>query len=227
MLGVYDEPVEGWDGQIQSSVSDDFADLEGEWGFLIESTYMAPGLFLSSQAWRDGRQHKEDSLRRLRFAAPFISVQRDHGEGEVAIDADGNSVVRWSLEDDVDRRLFTRAHVELCKIHRAAGAKEIYTTHAEGLRWDEGGDFDAFVARVESASYESNDVAVFTAHQLGSCRMGSDPALAVADGRGRLHDTDGVWIGDASAFPTASGVNPMISVMALAHRTAENILNDS
>jgi len=35
---------------------------------------------------------------------------------------------------------------------------------------------------------------------------------------------EGVWIGDASAFPTASGVNPMISNMGLAHRTAENIL---
>ena len=59
---------------------------------------------------------------------------------------------------------------------------------------------------------------------MGSCRMGSDPEDAVADGRGELHDTGGVWIGDASAFPTAPGVNPMISIMALAHRTAANIL---
>ena len=50
--------------------------------------------------------------------------------------------------------------------------------------------------------------------------MGSDPAESVADGRGELHDTKGVWIGDASAFPTAPGVNPMISIMSLAHRTA-------
>jgi len=34
-----------------------------------------------------------------------------------------------------------------------------------------------------------------------------------------------VWIGDASAFPTAPGVNPMISIMALAHRTAEKVLD--
>jgi choline dehydrogenase-like flavoprotein len=54
--------------------------------------------------------------------------------------------------------------------------------------------------------------------------MGSDPAESVADGRGELHDTPGVWIGDASAFPTAPGVNPMISIMSLAHRTAGNIL---
>jgi GMC oxidoreductase len=47
---------------------------------------------------------------------------------------------------------------------------------------------------------------------------------SVADGRGELHDVTGVWIGDASAFPTAPGVNPMISIMALAHRTAGELL---
>jgi choline dehydrogenase-like flavoprotein len=77
---------------------------------------------------------------------------------------------------------------------------------------------------VESASYAPNDVACFTAHQMGSCRMGSDPSDSVADGRGELHDVKGVWIGDGSAFPTAPGVNPMVSIMALAHRTAAQIL---
>ena len=51
----------------------------------------------------------------------------------------------------------------------------------------------------------------------------ADPAAlktSVAGPFGELHDTPGVWIGDASAFPTASGTNPMITTMALAHRTA-------
>ena len=55
---------------------------------------------------------------------------------------------------------------------------------------------------------------------MGTCRMGSDPAGSVANPWGELHDTPGVWIGDGSAFPTASGTNPMVSIMALAHRTA-------
>jgi choline dehydrogenase-like flavoprotein len=114
--------------------------------------------------------------------------------------------------------------VELAKLHRAAGAKEIYTLHANPVRWTEGDDFDAFIAAIESASYDANDIPIYTAHQLCSCRMGSDPDESVADGRGELHDTKGVWIGDASAFPTAPGVNPMISIMSLAHRTAGEIL---
>jgi choline dehydrogenase-like flavoprotein len=40
---------------------------------------------------------------------------------------------------------------------------------------------------------------------------------------GELHDVKGVWVGDGSAFPTASGTNPMVSIMALARRTGEAI----
>ena len=54
--------------------------------------------------------------------------------------------------------------------------------------------------------------------------MGSDPETSVAGPWGELHDVEGVWIGDASAFPTASGTNPMFTTMSLAHRTARAIL---
>jgi choline dehydrogenase-like flavoprotein len=42
----------------------------------------------------------------------------------------------------------------------------------------------------------------------------------VANPWGELHDVQGAWIGDASAFPTASGTNPMLTIMSLARRTA-------
>jgi len=57
--------------------------------------------------------------------------------------------------------------------------------------------------------------------------MGNDAATSVANPWGELHDTTGVWIGDASAFPTSSGTNPMITIMALAHRTAEAIASSA
>ncbi len=223
VMGVYDEPVEGWSGQIQSLVSDEFEALEGDHGFLIEGVGMFPGLFAASFPWDDGSSHKQ-IMQSFRWQAPFISVARDHGAGEVTIDDLGRAVVRWGLHDEVDARLAVRAHVELVRLHRAAGAQEIFTTHARSVRWRHGEDFDAFVERVEGASYAPNDVTCFSAHQMGSCRMGADPDTSVANGRGELHDTEGVWIGDGSAFPTAPGVNPMISIMALAHRTADQIL---
>jgi choline dehydrogenase-like flavoprotein len=224
VMGIYDEPVEGWRGQIQSLVSDVYEGLEDGCGFLIEATGMFPGLISAIFPWGDGAAHKE-LMTSFRWQAPFISVARDHGAGEVVLDELGRPLVRWGLHDEVDRRLASRANAELCRLHRAAGALEVFTAHATELRWRSGEDFEEFVARVETASYEPNDVACFTAHQMGSCRMGSDPSESVADGRGELHDAKGVWIGDGSAFPTAPGVNPMVTIMALAHRTAGELLS--
>jgi choline dehydrogenase-like flavoprotein len=61
---------------------------------------------------------------------------------------------------------------------------------------------------------------MFSAHQMGTCRMGPDPETSVAGPSGELHDVKGVWVIDASAFPSSSGTNPMVTIMALAHRTA-------
>jgi choline dehydrogenase-like flavoprotein len=163
-------------------------------------------------------------MQALPWFAPFVSVARDHGSGEGVLDEHGRAVVRWELDDEVDARLARRANVELARLHEAAGAREVFTLHARDTRWRAGEDFDAFVAELEAASYAPNDVACFTAHQMGSCRMGADPHTSVADGRGELHDTKGVWIGDGSAFPSAPGVNPMVSIMSFAHRTADAIL---
>jgi choline dehydrogenase-like flavoprotein len=223
VVGAYDEPIEGWRGQIQSLVSDVFADLEDGCGFLFEATSMHPGIVSASMPWESGASHKESMLP-FRWLAPFITVARDHGSGEVVLDDFDRPVVRWGLNDEVDHRLAVRGHVELARLHQAAGASQIFTLHARELRWRQGDDFDSYLSRLESASYAPNDVTCFTAHQMGSCRMGSDPATSVADGRGELHDVPGVWIGDASAFPTAPGVNPMVSIMSLAHRTADQLL---
>jgi choline dehydrogenase-like flavoprotein len=227
VIGAYEEPIEGWTGQIQSALSDEFKHCEGDHGFLIEAAGVTPALQAMSLPWMDGAQHKELIARTLKHAAPFISVARDHGEGRVVLDEHGRAVTRWSFSDEVDARLFRGAIVELARMHRAAGATEILTTFQQPTGWREGEDFDAFIAAIEGGSLQANDVAAFSAHQMGSCRMGSDPAESVADGRGELHDTAGVWIGDGSAFPTAPGVNPMISIMALAHRTSENIIAGS
>ena len=55
---------------------------------------------------------------------------------------------------------------------------------------------------------------------MSSCRIGLSPRTSVADPDGQVHGVRGLWVTDSSAMPSASGVNPMLSLMALAHRTA-------
>jgi choline dehydrogenase-like flavoprotein len=218
VTGIHPQELHAWSGQIQSVVSFDFADAVDGGGFLCECVILSPSFWAAASPWHDGRQHKLEMLK-LRRAASWHAVSHDHGSGEVVLGPDGGALVRWE-PDEVDTRIAARAHVELARLHRAAGAEEIYSFHAEGLRWRAGEDFEAFERELAASSYRS---LAYSAHQMGSCRMGSDPATAVADGRGELHDAKGVWIGDASALPTAPGVNPMITIMALARRTAGHL----
>ena len=58
---------------------------------------------------------------------------------------------------------------------------------------------------------------------MGTARMGSRPADSVVDLSAQLWDLPGCYVADASLFPTAIGVNPQITIMALATRVAERI----
>jgi choline dehydrogenase-like flavoprotein len=218
--GVYADAVDGWDGQIQSVLSFDRARAVGGDGFLIEPVTISPGFWSVVTPWRGGREHKE-RMRGIRNTAPFHALCHDHNSGEVVLGEDGEAVVRWRALE-IDREIAAAAQIELARLHREVGALEIFSMHEHDISWRDGEDFDAFVAALEADPHER---IAYSAHQMSSCRLGRDPETSVADPNGELHDVEGVWIGDGSALPTSPGVNPMISIMALAERTAGRLLN--
>jgi choline dehydrogenase-like flavoprotein len=67
---------------------------------------------------------------------------------------------------------------------------------------------------------------LMTVHVMGTARMGGDPSRHVTDGWGKVYDADGLWVSDASLFPTPIGVNPMETIMALSTRNAERLATD-
>ena len=60
-------------------------------------------------------------------------------------------------------------------------------------------------------------------HQAGTCRMGNDPRSSVTDERGRVHAHDNLFVVDGSLHVTNGGFNPVLTIMALAYRSAEYI----
>jgi choline dehydrogenase-like flavoprotein len=62
-----------------------------------------------------------------------------------------------------------------------------------------------------------------TSHILGTCRMGNDPDSSVVDSIGRSWDVRNLWICDGSLFPTCGGVNPSLTIQALACRIGDRI----
>jgi choline dehydrogenase-like flavoprotein len=222
-LGDYGEDMEAWWGAPQSGLIDEFANTGEGYGFLIEGVQYTTGLAASATPWTAGAEHKE-ALADFRDGATFIGLVRDRGHGRVTLDQNGMAVPWYTMADELDLRNTARALEAQIRAHAAAGARRIRLL-AQGMpTWRIGDDLDAFIAAAQRVPARAGGLRMFAAHQMGTCRMGRDPKTSVAKPDGELHDTPGVWVGDASAFPTSSGTNPMITIMALASRTAENII---
>jgi choline dehydrogenase-like flavoprotein len=136
---------------------------------------------------------------------------------------DGGVTVRYAPGAQ-ERELLRLASLELARLHRAAGAERIIPLVTPPLEWRSGQPFEPYLDRLKARPMASNRVLLFTAHQMSTCRIGHSPRTSVADPDGRVHGVRGLWVTDSSAMPTASGVNPMLSLMALAHRTASRMV---
>ncbi|WP_436533561.1 FAD-dependent oxidoreductase [Actinoplanes sp. HUAS TT8] len=221
-LGDYGTDMKGWWGPPQAALVNEFAAVEDDYGFLMESVQYTTGLGASAMPFTTGAEHKR-AMADYRNYASFIGLIRDRGHGRVTVDESGQTTAWYSIKDDLDVRNSRRAIEAQIRLHHAAGARGIRLLGHGLPAWESGQDLDAYVEQATKIPLSAGGAVLFSAHQMGSCRMGTDPATSVADPRGELHDTAGVWIGDGSAFPTSSGTNPMITIMALASRTAENI----
>lgn len=224
VTGIYDEPVRAWEGQLITVMSFDFMGCEDGGGFYISPLGLSPATWAGQSPWTSGADSREHFLEFPHMAC-WHAITHDHGSAQVTLGADGRALVHWALADETDRRLAIRGHVELARMHEAAGAREVFTFHWRPRHWRRGEDFEQYLSSLRQTPLE--DYTAYSAHQMGSCRMGASPQDCVADGRGELHDVKGVWVGDASALPSAPGVNPMITVMALAERTAGLMLAEA
>ncbi len=221
-ISSFPEEQRAWWGACMTACIEEFENPEHGYGFLIQAPQFTTASASAFIPFTSGGDHKEvmSGLSRISWA---IAIMRDHGSGEVAVDPNGRAVVTYSVTDPIDLANLRAAVDALVRAHNAAGAQQIFVL-ADGLpTWQPGEDLDAFIANTQSIPFGAGGFRMFSAHQMGSCRMGLDPQTSVADPNGQLHDTPGVWIGDGSAFPTSSGTNPMLTIMALAARTADRM----
>lgn len=219
IFGSYGEDLRAWWGAPHAGLSHEFENLEDGYGFLIEGAQYTTAIGGSATPWTGGEQHKE-LMARYKHGATFIMLLRDHGHGRVVIDPNGESVPFYSLEDPLDLKHARVAIEKIIRLHEAAGADQIMSLAANLPLWRRGDDLEHFIERCRRVPQRAGGQKLFSAHQMGTARMGSDPQTSVAGPFGELHDVKGVWIGDGSAFPTPSGTNPMVTIMALARRTA-------
>jgi choline dehydrogenase-like flavoprotein len=223
VLGVFDETLRPWEGSLQAVYSDEWINLDGQYhGVKLESGPMHPAILAHAIPWRDPTQY-----RRLMRLLPNMSVLaplvRDHGGGRVtARDGAARVDYRLGVNDLADIRRGIQAAVQIME---AGGAREIFTGQSAYVAYRPGqrGGLEAFMNEVDRGGYGPGQMGYFSFHQMGSCRMGNDPATSVIGSDHEAHAVKGLFVADGSAFPSASGVNPMITIMAMAHRASRFI----
>jgi choline dehydrogenase-like flavoprotein len=123
----------------------------------------------------------------------------------------------------------------LAKIQYVEGAEEIFTV-LPGMRsfkrdtsMPQSGDgindpeFQAWLAEVKAKGFPSPESVFVSAHQMGTCRMSAKEKDGVVDPQGKVWGTEGLYVTDASVFPSASGVNPMVTNMAISDWVSRGI----
>ncbi|MNR80420.1 Cholesterol oxidase [compost metagenome] len=215
-VGIFDHPVKGYQGiHFTTYVSD----LEPE-GILIESIFAYPGL-MGSNLFRWGRQAVESMALYDRMAAAIVLLH-DDGRGEVRVDKWGFPEIDYWVNAKDQAKLRTGLKA-LARIYLAAGAKEVLVPHSNGISIRREDELD----QLDRMPIEPNRMAVFSAHQMGTAAMGSDPDHSATDSWGRLHGLDNLFVCDGSLFPTSLGVNPQISIAALGDRTSRYLQRES
>jgi choline dehydrogenase-like flavoprotein len=207
---------------------------------VIESAPGHPGLMAFALPWEGTEAHAE-LMANARHIAPFIAITRDGGEGRTTVTKAGRVRVDYRLDE---RGVATMRHalVSMVRLGRAAGARRLVAVGTRPvwfgrypiLAGNEAATFRRFEEDLAAFDFRPNRGAVFSAHQMGTARMGASSRDHACDPWGRVRSggrgattVAGLYVGDGSLFPTGIGVNPMITIMAMARRVARTVLAET
>jgi len=208
------EDVYGWRGTLQPYYVDDW---HSSHDIMIEVTSSIPSIGAGTMPGT-GLFTKEVIARYKHLASAGLFVS-DTSSGRVRKAGRGEPIVTYKL-NKTDTRKLVRGMVHVAEIFFAAGAKEVFT----GLP---GKSFVRSLAELEDVKEEAvrpGALRLTAFHPVGTARMGADPSKTVVGPWGELHDVANLFVADASVLPGCPTVNPQITIMAFATRTADHIV---
>jgi choline dehydrogenase-like flavoprotein len=204
----FDEDVRGWEGVMQSYAVDEWQ----EQGLLLEATF-TPLAFGGQWLPGVGAEHQERLLAYGEIASTGVHLS-DRSTGRVVLASDGSLRISYRLRrDDADRLVFGIARA--AELFYAAGAREVYP-QISGI----GVIGRDRIAELEASPPRRSALRLEAFHPMGTARMDADPGRGVVGADGAVHGAEGLYVADASLMPSSIGVNPMMTVIAMASRVA-------
>jgi choline dehydrogenase-like flavoprotein len=149
--------------------------------------------------------------------ASFGFMVEDTSRGRVR-ELMGQPVITYNLTDQ-DVAHIKRALDVLAQVFFASGAKRVLTPFFGFDVLESPKDLE----RLRRTNLKAWDLDMSAYHPLGTARMGRDPSASVVGPNHEMHDVEKLYIVDGAAVPTSLGVNPQVTIMALATRAAEKI----
>lgn len=218
VLARFPDDVIAWRGLPQSVLVEEFASFfeDGRGGFLLVPNPATWPALMGTLVPAVGAAHREIMRELPRLASASVLVH-DEGAGRVRVGRDGRSrAVYWP--DAGDRDTLLRGIGALARLYLAAGAERVYLPFTGMPPVTDDASLDAALGSARLRRYATSLTSV---HPQGTCALGADPSRSATDPRGALRGAPGIFVCDASLFPTSVGVPPQVTIMALATAVAE------
>jgi hypothetical protein len=205
------EQVRGWDGVMQSYAVNEWEDR----GLLMEATF-TPLAFGAQWLPGTGVEHQERVLAYDRIASTGVHLS-DRSSGRVGLARDGSLRVTYRLtREDGDRLVFGIARA--AELYYAAGASEVYPQIA-GIPTIA----RTRIPQLESSPPKASALRLEAFHPMGTARMDADAGAGVVGTDGAVHGARDLYVSDGSLLPSSIGVNPMMTIIAMASRVARGL----
>ncbi|MFC1888214.1 GMC family oxidoreductase N-terminal domain-containing protein [Thermodesulfobacteriota bacterium] len=212
MGALMGEQVEGWKSIPQGYMVDEFA----EEGILFEGGQVP--IDMTAMVFGGIGKELQDFMENYDRLATFGLMIEDSSRGRVIRGSGGFPLITYYLNGS-DLKQIIRGVSILSRIYLAAGAQKVWPQIFGWKPITGKRDLEENLAR----KVRARDIDISAFHPLGSCHMGGDREKYVCDPHGELYDVKNLFICDGSVVPPALGVNPMITISALATRTADYI----
>ncbi len=212
VMGRFTEPLHGWRGALQGAFSDAYEHER----ITLTAVFMPPGVLAATLPGIGAEHLKNAAL--VPYLGAFGGMVHDEGGGTVRKGPGREPLVTYRMDKKDKAALPTLMRV-MAATWFEAGAKEVILP-VLGLSPQTP---DA-LRSLDLESIPGQRLECSSQHPLGTCRMGHSEESGVVDSRGECFDLKELYVADGSVVPTSLGVNPQLTIMTLALRTARLML---